>query len=48
MKTMFGLLFLIVVLCNCATSSEVEKAFEDNQIVPDAVAVAPKKAVNVR
>lgn len=46
MKTIVFLLFLVVVLCNCIPS-EVEKAFLDNQIVPDSIQSAPWKVVNV-
>lgn len=42
-----SLLFVVTSLFHCATSSEVEKAFIDNEIVPDSLSVAPKKMVNV-
>lgn len=41
-----ALIFLFVVVCNCIPS-EVEKAFLDNQVVPDSIPIAPKKIVNV-
>ncbi|XP_031629633.1 protein D3-like [Contarinia nasturtii] len=46
MKTAI-ILLVVIVLCNCETSHNVEKAFEDAGIVPDSLSIAPTKAVNV-
>lgn len=46
MKTV-AFLFVAVAFCNCDTSSEMEKAFLDHQVVPDTISDAPKKILNV-
>lgn len=37
----------MAALCNSFASAEVEKAFTDNEIIPDTLNVAPKKLLNV-
>lgn len=42
------ILILAVTTVVCSSSAmEVEKAFKENEIVPDTLQVAPKKLVNV-
>ena len=42
------ILIAMAVLVDLNTSSEVEKAFTENEIVPDILNASPKKIVNVR
>lgn len=39
---------MIVNLVNCDKSSDIEKAFIDNEIIPDVLKIAPNKILNVR
>lgn len=41
------ILVIMTALCESYTPAEVEKAFTDNEIVPDTLDVAPKKILNV-
>lgn len=45
--TIILILIAMAALVESYTTSEVEKAFTDNDIVPDILNVAPKKVVNV-
>lgn len=40
-------IILLFVMAVSSSSSEVEKAFTENAIVPDTLSIAPKKIVNV-
>lgn len=42
------LLFAMAALSAQSFAVDVEKAFAENEIVPDVLTVAPKKALNVR
>lgn len=45
---MKGIIFILIALTAFGqTLSSVEKCFEEHEIVPDILAVAPKKGLNV-
>lgn len=46
MKVAFAL-FILAVFCELSTQTIVEKAFLENEIVPDMVPTAPSKTINV-
>lgn len=50
MMTIVEKVFLLVIMtmfCNCDVSSDIEKSFTENEIIPDTLKTAPKKLLSV-